>query len=135
MRVFISHAGDGAELARSLAEGLRKEGLAVWLAQEEILPGDNWAEVTSQALKECQAMVVLFTPEAARSKNVLHEVGFALGSKSYRGRLLPVLLEPTDTVSLEAIPSVLQRYLIRLAGPDKVKEGVKEITHALLAAA
>jgi hypothetical protein len=118
-----------------LADGLRKQGLEVWLDQLEILPGDNWAEVMSKALRELQAMVVLFTPGAQQSRNVRWEVEFALGHRGYRGRLIPVLVGPPQIVPLEAVPGVLERYAIRLDSPAKVAEAVKSITHTLRAAA
>jgi hypothetical protein len=134
MKVFISHANDGSEAARALAASLRREGFQVWLAQEEILPGDNWAEAVSQALKESQAMVVLFTPEALAASNVRWEVGFALGSPNYRDHVIPVLLGP---ILPEAIPGVLRRYALQLKemDPNQVNRVVREIMSALLAPA
>src|SRR5438034_4085576 len=92
MKVFISHSLKDLGLARTIAKGLNKEGLDVWLAENEILPGDNWAERVSNALKECDAMVALLTPDALDNANVQWEMGFALGNKAYRQRLIPILL-------------------------------------------
>jgi hypothetical protein len=40
MKVFLSYSAGDASLARKIASGLRRERLAVWLPEEEILPGD-----------------------------------------------------------------------------------------------
>ncbi|MBI4662911.1 MAG: toll/interleukin-1 receptor domain-containing protein [Verrucomicrobia bacterium] len=134
MNVFISHANDGADLARELTRRLRKEGLRVWLAQEEILPGDNWAERISEALNDSQAMVVLVTPEAIRSNHVEWDIGFALGSKAYRHRLLPVLVGDTAQTQFPALPWALERFhFLRLAKPEGLDRLVQEITESLVA--
>jgi len=43
-------------------------------------------------------MIVLLSPEAVQSPNVIHEIGLALGSEKYKGRVLPVLLRPTENI-------------------------------------
>ena len=81
MKVFISHSPRGAALAQAVAVGLRREGLETWLPVDEVMPGDNWAERVSSALAECEAMVVLLTPDTATADNVQWEMSFALGNK------------------------------------------------------
>jgi hypothetical protein len=38
-------------------------------------------------------MIVILTPDAVRSHWVSEEVGFALGEKRYRGRVIPLVLK------------------------------------------
>jgi hypothetical protein len=136
MRVFISHAADGAEIASEVARSLRRQGLEVWFGQSEILPGDNWADQVSRALRESQAMVVLFTPQAVNSPNVQWEIGFALGAREYRGRLIPVLVGSPDQMPVEVLPGVLQRMNhLRLNGAAEIPDLVHQIVHTSLAAA
>lgn len=135
MKVFISHTHQGEALAQKIADGLKNEGLQVWLPENEILPGDNWAEKISEALNHSQAMVALLTPDALHSGSVLQEVSFALGKKDYRQRLIPVLVGSADELPLDAIPWILRRFqTIRLVGAKAVDETVKQISHALLVA-
>ena len=44
MRVFISHSSEDTPVARQLARRLSEAGLNVWVPEDEILPGDNWAK-------------------------------------------------------------------------------------------
>jgi len=136
MKVFISHSSPGTFLARSIATGLRKEGLDVWLAENEILPGDNWALQVAQALNGCDAMVALLTPDTLQTGNVQSEMGFAMGLKKYRQRLIPVLVGAESEMPAQSVPWILERFrVIRLADPDKANEVVREVAEALMAAA
>jgi hypothetical protein len=62
MQVFISHSSKDTPVARQLARRLSKAGLKAWFAEDEILPGDNWAKKIGEALEESDLMVVLVTP-------------------------------------------------------------------------
>jgi hypothetical protein len=136
MKVFISHSLPGTFLARAIASGLRNEGLQVWLAENEILPGDNWAERVSQALKECDAMVALLTPDTLQTGNVQWEMSFAMGAKAYRHRLIPVLVGTEMEMPARSLPWILERFrVVRLAEPDKAGEAVREVAEALMTAA
>ena len=48
MLVFISHSSKDTSVARQLAHRLSEAGLKVWLPEDEILPGDNWAKKVFQ---------------------------------------------------------------------------------------
>lgn len=136
MKIFLSHASRDATLARRIAEGLRREGLTVWLAEEEILPGDNFAEQISQALAQCDSMVALLTSNAAQSDIVPMALGYALGNKAYRHRVLPVLVGIETQALQETLPWILERFRVfRLPQPEQADETVREIAETLLAAA
>ena len=92
MKVFISYAQQDAALAGRVAEALQGDGLEVWNAERNLLPGDNWAAEVGRALEESEAMVVLLTPEAIGSRWVMREMDYALGAKNYRNRLIPVVV-------------------------------------------
>lgn len=109
MKVFISYACEDKEIARKLSRSLEEAGFEVWLDENNILPGDNWAEKVSQALKESQAMVVLVSPAAMDSKWVRHEIEFALGAKEYSGRLVPVFVGSPDRIPRDRLPWILRR--------------------------
>lgn len=136
MKVFISHSPRGAALAQAVAVGLRREGLETWLPVDEVLPGDNWAERVSSALAECEAMVVLLTPDTLTSDNVQWEMSFALGNKAYRHRLVPVLVGNEKDMPATALPWILERFqFLRLEEPGHTDELVHAIVGSLLAAA
>ena len=136
MKVFISHSPKDAPLARTLAQALRREGLEPWLAENEILPGENWAERVSKALNECDAMVALITPASIPPSTVQWDMSFAIGNIAYRQRLIPVFVGEESEIPADAVPWILQRFpVLRLRRPEDVGELVSAITGLLAAAA
>lgn len=107
MRVFISHVSQEKKLAGFLADRLTGAGFHVWRAEEQILPGDNWALKVGRALEESDTMIVLVSPDAARSQWVRREIEYALGSPNYAGRVIPIVVRPTDDMPwvLRSLPS------------------------------
>ncbi|NET38067.1 MAG: toll/interleukin-1 receptor domain-containing protein [Cyanothece sp. SIO1E1] len=135
MKVFISHASTDTKLAKRIADTLREAGFQVW-DYTQILPGENWAESLSKALQNSDAMIVLLTPNSVRSSNIGHDVGYALGQKDYKDRLIPVIAAPDNTLSPTEIPWVLNRFhLIHVPNLEESEEGLQEITQALKAVA
>lgn len=96
MKVFISHGHQDRDLASFLRHELAKDGFDAFQAEDEVLPGDNWALKAGQALEDSDAMVVLVSPDSVRSRRVRREIDFALGSSKYAGRVIPVVVEPTE---------------------------------------
>lgn len=136
MKVFLSYSQRDAVLARKIADGLRREGLVVWVPGEEILPGDNWADRVSQALNECDAMVALLTANTPASSNVQWEMGYALGNKAYSHRVIPVLVGSEAQSPAQAVPWILERFrVIRLSEPGQTDRTVHEIVETLATAA
>lgn len=134
MKVFISYNYKDKALAKKFVDGLETAGFEVWDAEREILPGDNWAEKTGRALKESQAMVVLLTPDALKSQNVLHEINYALGEKSYEKRLIPVLVGPPEKFK-KNIPWIFSHLkTINLPENDGQDKAIKRVAQALKAA-
>jgi hypothetical protein len=118
MKVFLSYARPERELAKELASHLNQAGYHVWNTEEEILPGDNFAEKIAQALEDSDAMVVLLSPEAVESTWVRAEIDYALGSLNYAGRLVPVVVRPTPD-----IPWILRTMNALHAGKDRAALG------------
>ena len=108
MRVFISHSSKDTSVARQLARRLSEAGLKVWLPEDEILPGDNWAKNVGQALEESEFMVVLVTPHAFESEWLKEEIQYALTAEQYNGRLIPVFLGSQSETSSD-IPWILRK--------------------------
>ena len=132
MKVFISHALKDKALAGKVAAILEEAGLDAWYDEHEIMPGENWADNISKALKESDAMVVLLTPHALESDVVSLGIEHALSEKAYKNRLIPVLVgEPEDFTS-NKIPWILKRLkTIKLPEYGRNEEQLKQIAQAL----
>jgi hypothetical protein len=135
MQVFISHSSKDEELVRSIADALKEAGMEVW-DDREILPGENWAAKTAEALEESQAMVVLLTPDALNSKSMEWEVEYALGKMAYNKRVVPVLVGDPQEFQRHNIPWIFKHLkMIYLPGQGQNKESIKQIAEAIQEAA
>ena len=108
MRVFISHSDVDTQLAARVSAALKSRGLDVWDPEIDLLPGDNWAAGAARALDESEAMVVLLTPNAVRSWHVKREMEFALVTRSYRNRLIPVAIGDRSRLPEHEVPWIVR---------------------------
>ena len=133
MQVFISHSHSDSPLAARVSEALRKAGLQVWDPQVNLLPGDNWPAQVGRALEESDAMVVLLTPNSISSPHVKAEMTYALGSKSYRNRLIPVAVGGREQLPRGEIPWIVETLnWVDLPNPESADPEVEPIAEALL---
>src|SRR5262245_50829681 len=96
MNIFISYAPRDEGLALDLASRLDKAGHHVWYAGGHIFPGDNPGREAGSALEQAEAMLVLVSPESMQSRDVRQEIDYALGSPRFAGRVVPIVVEPTQ---------------------------------------
>ena len=125
MNVFLSYSEADRKWAEQLRSGLSEAGLEVWNPGRDMLPGSNWHLELGKALERSEAMVVLLSPDSVKSSSVLSEIEYALSASQFRGRLISVLLRPT-----EEVPWILQKLPFIRATRD-VSETVQRITAAL----
>src|SRR5438552_10414976 len=110
-QVYLSYSHADAPAAREVSLVLRHAGFKVWTDQE-VLPGDNWAESIQRALDSSDAMVVLLSPDAAQSRFLRREIEYALGAERFENRLIPVMLRDTKDY-----PWILDHQVIRKPTP------------------
>ena len=125
MKLFISYAKADEKYADVLRAALSKHAIQVWNPDLQIAPGENWALKYGKALENSDAVVVLLSPDAAKSDAVAHEIQYALLSPQFRDRLIPVLVRPTDDV-----PWILRTMKMIRATKD-ADETAQKILHAL----
>jgi TIR domain len=75
---FLSYAREDAEFVLRLAKDLRLGGAGVWMDQLDIAPGQRWDRAVEDALAKCLEVVVILSPAAVESTNVMDEVSLAL---------------------------------------------------------
>src|SRR5262245_53749235 len=88
--VFVSYARSDGDFALQLARDLKLAGLAAWIDQIDIPPGDRWDAAIEKALRQSECVVVVLSRASVQSANVMDEVSFALDEQK---RVLPVLIE------------------------------------------
>jgi TIR domain len=124
--VFISHRGSDADVARRLAEEIKRLGYNVWLDEWEILLGDSVVERINAGLENAKYVIVCYSDAGVLSNWMSREWMSALARKleGHSIQLLPVRL------SGGAPPAILAD--IRYA--DLVKDwdgGIKELLQAM----
>src|SRR6476659_5638259 len=112
MKVFISHTSQTNALAKAVQTVLKSYGFEVWDDQQDIFPGDNWAQKIGEALDQADAMVVLLTTDAIHSESVRQNINFALARKHFSNRLIPVFVG----LEAQAVPNSFPWILHRLKG-------------------
>jgi len=75
---FFSYAHEDAEFVLRLAKDLRAAGASVWMDRLDIKPGERWDRAVEDALKKCPELLVILSPAAVESTNVMDEVSLAL---------------------------------------------------------
>lgn len=61
--VFISHSAVDKEFARTLARDLEERGYRVWLDDWNLVPGDSFADVISEAIKSSKYLIAVMSPD------------------------------------------------------------------------
>jgi adenylate cyclase len=89
-RIFLSYAREDADAARQLAQAVGDAGHEVWW-DEHIHGGSRFTSAIDKALKNAEAVIVLWSPASVESAWVQDEA--AEGRDS--GRLVPVLIADT----------------------------------------
>ena len=87
--VFISYAREDAAQAERIARGLEAAGLGVFW-DNEIPPGQTWADYIEGKLNQCAVAVVLWSENSTKSQWVREE------ARMGRGKLIPARLDASE---------------------------------------
>ena len=91
--VFLSHSSADRVFTARLAEVLRSHGIPVWYSNINILGAQQWHDEIRAALRRCDWLVVVLTPDAVASRWVKRELLFALQQDRFDNRIAPVLYQ------------------------------------------
>ena len=72
--LFISHSSQDEKSALALCEELERASHRCWLAQRDILAGQEWADSIITAIGQSSAMLLVFSKNSHDSPQVLREV-------------------------------------------------------------
>jgi uncharacterized membrane protein YhaH (DUF805 family) len=87
--VFISYAREDAGQAERIARGLEATGLTVFW-DNEIPPGQTWADYIETKLNQCAAAIVLWSANSTKSQWVREE------ARMGRSKLIPARLDASE---------------------------------------
>jgi ribosomal protein L7/L12 len=91
--LFISHSTrDGGAIAQQLAASLEAAGHRCWIAPRDVKPGMPYPGQIVSAIESCSGLVLIVTPAANESPDVLQEVQLA---NTARKVIAPVVVNAT----------------------------------------
>lgn len=133
--IFLSYSHSDLIFARKLHRRLcrfRLKGrlLRVFFAPTAIEPGESIPRALSQALRECQHLVVLITPSWVESEwcRLEHEASIWLDPGATDRRLLPCLVVNTNVP-----PELARLSYIDFRDPKQFEEGLRVLVSAVRA--
>ena len=91
---FFSYSREDSEFVLRLAKDLRAAGVNIWLDLLDIGPGERWDSAVQTALSSSFQHVLVLSPAAVRSENVMDEISYALDNGK---RIIPVLYRDCNT--------------------------------------
>ncbi|OLE54164.1 MAG: hypothetical protein AUG51_10075 [Acidobacteria bacterium 13_1_20CM_3_53_8] len=108
LRVFLCHSSNDKPAIRELYKRLSVDDIEPWLDEEDILPGQDWNQEITNAVKNCDAVMVCLSRGASTKTGFLQkEIRFALevAAEQPDGAifLIPTKLEECD------VPDALRR--------------------------
>jgi hypothetical protein len=128
-KVFLSYASDDRELAESLKEVLKQEGIEVWDGQATIQVGENIRYEVQKAVDSADAVVFQMSPSWSTSARAQAELGAALASRAHdaRKKILPVLLDK----AAEPSPWLSSHFFLDLSDPRTRQTKLVKLVEAL----
>lgn len=91
--VFISHAHKDKQIAHTICEKLESAQVKCWIAQRDMPAGEDWTEVTRNAIGTSHLMVLLLSENASAAVHMEREMAHAF----YTRRVI-IPLRLTDTL-------------------------------------
>jgi len=103
-KIFLSYSYSDKQWVEQFAIALKKEGIGVWSAFQDIALGENFTERIQSALRASNTLVVLLSPNSVKSRGVFFELGAAIADNK---RIIPIVI---DDVESGQLPLPLTKY-------------------------
>ena len=91
--IFVSYSHADRAAADAVVAALETVGLTCWYAPRDILPGRDWPEEITRAIRASRVMLLLISRGATTSQQIQRELGIAAQRNL---RILPVRLESVE---------------------------------------
>ncbi len=122
--VFLSYSRQDYHAMLQVHNFLVYEGLHVWVDKRGIEPGDqSWKLEIENGIKHSGCLVILLSPDAAKSKWVREELDFA---QAQGKKVFPVLVKGDETNAIPFGLTTTQRIDMRL-GLSEIPPMIKSI--------
>jgi len=128
-KLFLSYSRRDQAKAQRFTEWLERQGHDVWRDEDDIGGGASFSTEIEQALKDCDAVLVLWSASAVQSAWVRDEAGFGRDA----GKLIPFSLDGIDPpLGFRQFQSIsLARWKGRTESPDgdRIRQAIARVAH------
>lgn len=93
-KIFVSYSRKDLRFVKKLVSDLEEAGLDVWRDLDDLDPGARFSSDIEKALRECQYVIVVLSPDSVASEWVEREYMFA--DKLENKTIVPVLRRPCE---------------------------------------
>src|SRR5215467_6006248 len=98
LRVFLCYSTSDKPQVRKLYARLEQDGYAPWLDEKSLIPGQDWQEEISKAIRACDVVLVCLSQDSVTKDGFVNkEIKFALDKADEKapGRIfiIPACLE------------------------------------------
>lgn len=92
-QVFISYSSIDTVQAMDICKRIEDNGFTCWIAPRNEQAGTSFGQQITNAIKQAQVVVLVFTAASNKSQHVLNEVGLAFDDDK---KIIPFLLDETE---------------------------------------
>lgn len=126
-KIYLSYNGKDKKIASEYSNILKKIGHSISMDIDNILPGEDWRRVLTQALKQSDGMILLVTEHTFDSTFVGSEIGMARAffDNSPNKFLIPVIIKGNE------VPSVISDLYCLFARDKSTELVVQQIDEAI----
>lgn len=134
-QVFLSYSIQDKKFAQLLTTDLRKEGIKVWLADEQVRVGDNITDTIRDGITSSLWIIIILSKNSLQSDFIKEELSYAIQEEHKRNRpfILPALIDdsilPTQLQDKqyadfrEEYYPALERLLYRIKPSNRMSRG------------
>lgn len=126
--VFFSHSHKNEDIVRAVASGLEKEGIDVWIDEQEIRFGDSLVSTISKGLDSADFLAFFMSKSSLNGVWSRRELDVMISRRlSKRGGavILPILLEDVE------VPALLRDVMYLDLRDGDVSRAVKKLSEAI----
>ena len=107
LRLFLSYGHPEESIALRIKGALEARGHEVWTDRSEIKAGDDWREQITFGIRASDGVIACLSHSSTCDPGACRDE-LAIASSMYGGKIMPILLEPAEEVSLPAELALVQ---------------------------
>ncbi len=124
-QIFISYSRQDKGFVDQLVQDLKQNNFEIWIDREDIVGGERWRAQIVEAIRSCEAFLLILSPRSVGSDNISKELSLAEKNKR---RIIPVIYQDCE------IPAQMDYQLAELQQVSLVENysrGLQQLVKAM----